>query len=263
MTEFRALLLAAGKGTRLRPYTEQWPKCLMPICGHPLLEYWLCTLHKNNLSRVLVNVHHLRHLVQKFLDRERFEGWVSSIYEPNLLGTAGSLREYYSYFSNAKTVLIHADNWCLCSFDQFLEFHTNHRPVGTLMTMMTFRTKFPESCGIVELDKNGIVEEFYEKQIGALGNLANGAVYILEPEILEWVKSNTSANDFSKDVIPNFLGKIATWENKGIHRDIGTLPSLVEAQFDVPQDTCWPKSDEWAFEFECNPIHKMLKSLTK
>ena len=131
------------------------------------------------------------------------------------------------------------------------------------MTMMTFRTKFPESCGIVELGKDGIVEEFYEKQIGAPGNLANGAVYILEPDILEWVKSNTSANDFSKDVIPNFLGKIATWENTGTHRDIGTLPSLVEAQFDVPQDTCWPKSDEWDFEFECNPIHKMIKSLTK
>ena len=75
--EVRALLLAAGLGSRLRPLTERWPKCLMPIGERPLLEHWLETLYSTNVREVLVNLHHHSEIVREFLNRPRFRDWVS------------------------------------------------------------------------------------------------------------------------------------------------------------------------------------------
>ena len=123
-----ALLLAAGCGTRLKPYTDQWPKCLMPISGRPLLEHWLCILKRNNVERILVNTHYHHSEVEKFLNRERFSGWVSERFEKKLLGTAGTLRENQAFFKREPFLLIHADNWCNCNFLKFLDFHQNSCP---------------------------------------------------------------------------------------------------------------------------------------
>ena len=84
MSEVRALLLAAGLGTRLQPLTDQWPKCLMPIGERPLLEYWLETLWRSGISEVLVNLHHLPEIVEIFLARPRFQDWVSGVKETEL-----------------------------------------------------------------------------------------------------------------------------------------------------------------------------------
>ena len=89
---FRALLLAAGLGTRLRPLTMQTPKCLVPIGGEPLLGHWLRKLELAGCDSVLVNTHYLAEQVKAFL-----QSWqsprmnVSSVHEPELLGTAGTL----------------------------------------------------------------------------------------------------------------------------------------------------------------------------
>ena len=82
MKEVRALLLAAGLGTRLRPLTHSCPKCLIPIGGRPLLEHWLCALYRNGITQALVNIHHHRTLVESFLARNQFQGWVYGVHEP-------------------------------------------------------------------------------------------------------------------------------------------------------------------------------------
>ena len=125
MNQVKALLLAAGLGTRLCPLTDDWPKCLMPIGDRPLLEYWLETLYLTNVNGVLVNLHHHSEIVQDFLNRSRFEGWVSSVSEESLLGTAGTLRANKVYFKNSTTLLVHADNWCQCDFADFLNIILN------------------------------------------------------------------------------------------------------------------------------------------
>ena len=153
MNEVRALLLAAGLGTRLRPLTHSCPKCLIPIGGRPLLEHWLCALYRNGITQALVNIHHHRTLVESFLARNQFQGWVYGVHEPQLLGTAGTLRQNIEFFENEPVLLIHADNWCQCDFGNYLRYHMFERPAHTVMTMMTFETEFPEACGIVELDK--------------------------------------------------------------------------------------------------------------
>ena len=143
MNKVKALLLAAGLGTRLSPLTDNWPKCLMPIGNRPLLEYWLETLYSTNVSEVLVNLHHHFEIVQGFLNRPRFNNWVSSVYEETLLGTAGTLKVNRECFQDCTTLMVHADNWCLCDFAAFLNYHLTHRPKPSSFPMMTFYSPTP------------------------------------------------------------------------------------------------------------------------
>jgi len=258
MRETRALLLAAGLGTRLSPLTDHWPKCLMPIGERPLLEYWLETLHSAKVKKVLVNLHHHAQLVENFLSRPRFYGWVSSVYESELLGTAGTLEANRAFFQGHTTLLVHADNWCQCDFYDFLNYHKNHRPEYCSITMMTFESPTPETCGIVETDAEGVVFAFHEKSKNPPGSLANCAVYLLEPEVLKWIEKNPDISDFSTEVLPHFMGSIATWNNCGIHRDIGALPMLQLAQSDTQPTSCWLETDTWQKKFLSKPIHRQL-----
>jgi mannose-1-phosphate guanylyltransferase len=111
--------------------------------------------------------------------------------------------------------------------------------------MMTFESPSPQSCGIVEVDKDGIVIAFQEKLLNPISNCANGAIYLLEPEILAWLEKRQNITDFSTQVIPQFLGHIATWKNEGIHRDIGTLKKLKQSQSDPKPVLCWPEENSW------------------
>jgi len=257
----RALLLAAGLGTRLHPLTDNWPKCLMPIGERPLLEYWLEILYSTKILEVLVNLHHHSEIVQKFLDRSRFSNWVQFVHETDLLGTAGTLRANHLFFQDCTMLLIHADNQCQCDFADFLDYHHHRRPPGCLMTMMTFESPTPETCGIVETDDDGIVVAIHEKVENHPGNKANAAVYLLEPEVVEWVKEKPSISDFSMDVIPCFMGRIATWKNTGIHRDIGALPMLKWAQTDSRPPVYWTEEDAWQRDFMNHPIHQQIHEL--
>ena len=77
--DFKVLVLAAGYGTRLKPLTNIWPKCLMPIGKKPLLEYWLYKIKKAGFKNVYINTHYKKNIVKKFLNQSIFQGWVSEL----------------------------------------------------------------------------------------------------------------------------------------------------------------------------------------
>jgi|APSaa5957512535_1039671.scaffolds.fasta_scaffold123928_2 mannose-1-phosphate guanylyltransferase len=255
----KALLLAAGLGTRLLPFTQNWPKCLMPIHKRPLLEYWLEALRLQKIDDIMVNRHHHADIVKRFINQPQYTDWVKSTYEPSLLGTAGTLRKNSDFFGKEAILLVHADNWSCCNFSDFILYHQNYRPRGTLITMMTFDCPTPETCGIVELDKRGQVTNFYEKVKNPPSKLANAAVYIIEPEVLSWINNNSKVLDFSTEVLPNFIGKIATWKNKNIHKDIGTISMLIKAQKDKCYLEPWSEKNLWQHEFMKHPIHQEIE----
>lgn len=257
-----ALLLAAGIGSRLYPLTEDWPKCLMPIGERPLLEYWLETLHRAGIRRVLVNLHHHADVVGCFLQRSRFTGWVDAVHEQALLGTAGTLCANRAFFADHTVLLIHADNWCQCDFAAFLRYHSEQRPAHCPMTMMTFDTDVPETCGIIETDSNGVVQAFHEKVAHPPGCRANAAVYLLEPTVLRWLDERPDCTDFSTQVLPHFMGRIATWHNSGIHRDIGTLEQLWQSQSDPRPSPHWAEWDDWQSFFAAHPVHEKFRAMT-
>ncbi len=249
--------MAAGLGTRLRPYTEHWPKCLMPIQGRPLLEYWLSMLHCSGLNQILVNLHSHADIVRSFVNDSPFKDSIHTVYEEKLLGTAGTLRANLEFFKDHTVLLIHADNLCCCDFQRYIDFHQNSRPSETVMSMMTFEAQNPENCGIVELNVKGVVQNFYEKVQNPPGNLANAAVYLIEPEVIEWISENPKVDDFSTEVLPHFLKKIATWKNDGVLRDIGTPEMLVAAQTDECNSKAWSKNT-LPNNIITNPAYKKL-----
>ena len=112
--------------------------------------------------------------------------------------------------------------------------------------------------GTMETDEEGIVQAFHEKVENPPGTCANGAVYLLEPDVLVWLEKHPWITDFSMEVLPNFIGRIATWHNKGIHRDIGALPMLLQAQSDPKPPPLWPETDTWQQQFLEHPIHELI-----
>lgn len=229
----KALLLAAGEGTRLRPITNEIPKCLVPINGKPLLEYWLENLTKAGVKEFLINTSYLHTQVETFVAKSIYKDKITLVYEKELLNTGGTLFENREFFSTEPFFLIHADNLSFCDFEAFINSHTN-RPQNCDITMMLFSSDNPSSCGIVELDEMEIVQQFYEKVQNPPSNLANGAVYICEPSIFDFLESlGQEKIDFSLDVLPAYMGKINTFVNDTYHRDIGTVESFAMAQIEI------------------------------
>ena len=229
----RALLLAAGKGTRLRPLTEKIPKCLVPIHGKPLLAYWLELLAPPAIEAVLVNTHYLAPQVRRFVEESPWRGRVTLVHEEQLLGTGGTVLANGAFLRHDAFLVAHADNLTRFDLGAFIERHRT-RPTGTLITMMTFKTDAPQSCGIVEQDARGVVSAFHEKVINPPGDDANAAVYIFEPQVLDFLAGlSKRVIDLSTEVLPRFMGRICTYPNRMYHRDIGTLDSLrrAEAEF--------------------------------
>jgi mannose-1-phosphate guanylyltransferase len=221
----RAILLAAGLGTRLRPLTDTVPKCLVPIRGKPLLQIWLDQLSSSGIGPFLVNTHYMAEQVEEFVCSTPYASSVLLFHEEKLLGTAGTLLTNADFFGGEDGLLIHADNYTEADFRTFLRAHFN-RPAECLMTMMTFRTDNPSSCGIVELDSGGVVIGFHEKVVKPPGNNANGAIYILSNELIQMLKTEMKpACDFSTEVIPKLINRIFTYQTNELFADIGTPDS--------------------------------------
>lgn len=230
-----ALLLAAGFGTRLRPLTEHTPKCLVTIDGVPLMDIWLAGLSQAGFSRYLINTHYLAGVVEAHLAAHPLRPEIQTVHETTLLGTCGTLLANQDFCRQGTTLVAHADNLCLCDWAEFIRAH-ERRPEGTVMTMMTFRTATPQSCGIVQLDERGVVTQFFEKQPNPPGDLASAAVYLIEPELFDLIESRCPGmTDISTELIPRMLGGIFTWHNPGLMMDIGTPESLETANALVRQ----------------------------
>jgi mannose-1-phosphate guanylyltransferase len=226
----KALLLAAGLGTRLRPLTLEIPKCLVPINGKPLLEYWLDMVFDSGIPSAMINLHYLSDKVVEFIEQSPHRSKIEMVFEETLLGTGGTLLKNRAFFDGGPVLLVHADNYSIFNLADFWNAHIS-RPKHCDITMMTFKTDTPESCGILELDQDNVVTGFHEKVSHPPGNIANGAVYILDPSVIDFLDHlGRQTIDFSTEVLPHYIGKIFTFPNNQYHRDIGTMESYQKAQ---------------------------------
>ncbi|MET4419024.1 nucleotidyltransferase family protein [Bradyrhizobium sp. RT3a] len=231
----RALLLAAGIGSRLRPLTNTTPKCLVQIHDRPLLDYWLDLVFEGGIERALLNTHWLADQVRQHVAASRWQSRIDLVHEDQLLGTGGTVLANRDWLGKDAFLVAHADN--LTDFDvpAFVAAHRN-RPPGHVMTMLGFRTDDPSSCGILELDRQNTVLAFHEKVKNPPGNLANGAVYIFEPEVIaDIARTGKAVVDLSTEIIPNYLGRILCVVTAGYHRDVGNLESLRRAHSEFKQ----------------------------
>ena len=231
--KYKALLLAAGFGTRLRPLTNELPKCLVKIGEFPIIEHWLRKIEKMNVEEVLINTHYLSNKVNSYLlSRPSSNLKISLVYEDKLLGTAGTLINNKKFFKNSDILFIHVDNFTLDDLTGLFDFHESHEDNDkVLLTMLVFKARNPKSCGIVTLDDKGFVDSFEEKVFSPKGNLANGAVYLFKDSLIDFIiKYIPNAHDFSLDILPRLINKMKTWQTNYEYIDIGTHENLLLAR---------------------------------
>jgi mannose-1-phosphate guanylyltransferase len=222
----KAILLAAGRGERLRPLTDSIPKALVPIGGRPLLDYWLDLCETCGFTDVLVNTWYKFEMVEKFLRAYPRSLNIKTARETRLLGTAGTLWANWDFVAGEPVFLFaHADNYTNIDLRRFLKVFADSRKKQTVMAAALFRTTAPETCGIVRLDETRHIVEFHEKVQNPPGNLASGAIYLGTPKLADYlapVSEATGGLDFSTQVVPKLMGRILGYEIDGFLADIGT-----------------------------------------
>jgi len=192
----KAVLLGAGRGTRLAPTTGDIPKILAPLAGEPLLAHQLRYLARAGVDEVMLNVHHRAEQVLAFLDEFDAPLDVLVSREEELLGTAGALLPM-RHFLDQPFVLQYGDVVTNVDLQALLD---SHRDLGGLATLAYYDTDETREKGLLELDADGRVVGFVEKpEHDVPGGHVNAGIHALDPGILEFVPP---LGDFGFDVWP-------------------------------------------------------------
>ena len=224
----KAIILAAGLGSRLRPITDTTPKCLVPINGVPLLELWLRECERAGVDGVLVNTHHLAERVQEFVAARRGVA-VTLAFEPTLLGSAGTIAANWNFVDGGESFLVvYADNLTTFALSDLTAFHATHDRIAS---MALFRSPNPSACGVVELDGTGLVTGFSEKPANPRGNLVNAGLYVFRREVRPFLPTAVPA-DVGGSLMPALVGRAMGLPIHGYFVDIGTLENYYSAQAD-------------------------------
>jgi mannose-1-phosphate guanylyltransferase len=227
----KAVLLAAGLGTRLRPLTDSTPKCMLAIDDRPLLDIWLDALNRAGADEVLVNLHHLPTVVSEHLAARIAPPVVREFFEPELLGSAGTLLANRDWLGSDEMFLAcYADN--LTDFDlrALVDEHQRH---SGLATLAVFRADRPWAGGVVEVDDRGVMVSFAEKPAEPASNLVNAGLYAFSPAVLNEL-SGPLPLDIGYHLLPRLVGRSRAVPVPGYFRDIGTLDSYRLAREEWP-----------------------------
>ena len=222
----KAFLLAAGKGTRLKPLTDTIPKCLAPIKGVPLLRIWLDLFRIHGITDVLINLYHLPHLVEDYINSNALDINVRTFHEETLLGTAGTVLANRDFVSGERCFIIaYADNLTDMNLSRMVDFHLEG---GGVLTMGLFRAEAPEECGIAEIGRGNVITSFTEKPADPQSNLANAGIYIAGEEIFDYIPMKKFI-DFGFDVLPRLVGRMYGYVIEEHLIDVGNPDSYKRA----------------------------------
>lgn len=214
----RALVLGAGRGTRLRPLTDHVPKPLAPVLGRPVIEHLLPRLP----APVAVNVHYRAERMRAVL------GDVTFVDEPRLTGTAGPLASAASFLRDEPFVVASGDGFHDVDVAAMVE---RHRGAGAIATVGLMRIPSPERSALAELDDDGMLVRYVEKPRPeeVFTDLASIGLYVFEPEVLDLVPAGR-AYDMARELIPSLIPRgVAGWVAAGYWNDIGTADDLLAA----------------------------------
>jgi mannose-1-phosphate guanylyltransferase len=224
----KAFLLAAGVGKRLGELTRHTPKCLLPIGGRPLLDYWFDALEAAGVKEVLVNLHHHAEVMQTYLDAKVTPLRIRTLREPALLGSAGTIRTAWDFVAGERDFfIVYADNFARVDLSRLARFHREQgRPV---LTLVAYPTDQPQRCGIVELDERQRVVSFEEKPRHPRSHLANAGLQAASGGLYDYLPAKIPA-DLGFDVLPKLIGIMAGYVTDEYIQDIGTPETYARAQ---------------------------------
>ncbi|MEU4299584.1 mannose-1-phosphate guanyltransferase [Kitasatospora aureofaciens] len=231
----KAVVMAGGEGTRLRPMTSSMPKPLLPVANMPIMEHVLRLLKRHGLSDTVVTVQFLASLVKNYFgDGEELGMHLTYAHEETPLGTAGSVKNAEDALKDDSFLVISGD--ALTDFD-LTKLIDYHRSKNALVTVCLTRVPNPLEFGITITDEEGRVERFLEKPTWGqvFSDTVNTGIYVMEPEVFDYVAAGESV-DWSSDVFPQLLkeGKrVYGYVAEGYWEDVGTHESYGKAQADV------------------------------
>jgi mannose-1-phosphate guanylyltransferase len=228
----KAFLLAAGRGTRLRPITDNLPKCLVPIRGTPMLSIWLAQCKGLGIHEVLINLHAHAEVVRTFLrDFANNDVRVTVAEEAQLLGSAGTLRANRRWVDQEELFWVfYADVLHCADLPGMLRFHRQSKLAATLGV---YEVADPARCGIVTTNSQGVIEDFVEKPKMPTSNLAFSGLMIATPALLNVIPDHTPA-DIGFDVLPTLKNQMLAFRIRDYLIDVGTMENYKEAQVTWP-----------------------------
>ena len=235
----RAMILAAGEGTRLRPLTLTTPKPMLPVDGRPTLEWILLWLRAYGIREAAINLSYKPEVIESYFgDGARCGVRLTYSIEETLLGTAGGAKRLEG-FLNEPFVLVYGDVLTDLDLGALIAFH-QAQAAGPHVTLSLYHVPNPTECGIVGVDANGRVTQFVEKPPAqeVFSDLANAGVLVIEPEILASVPAETFY-DFSMDLFPRLMEAgipFYGWEAapQSYLIDIGSHEKYAQVQSDWP-----------------------------
>ena len=230
----KAVIMAGGEGTRLRPLTSNQPKPMMPIANRPMMEHIVELLKRHGFEDIVVTVAFQANAIRTYFGNGSEFG-VRMVYatEETPLGTAGSVRNAMDELDEAFLV-ISGDVLTDIDLGAIVDFHRDHKAMATIALKSM---ENPLEFGIVITREDGSVERFLEKPTWGqvFSDTINTGIYVLQPEIFEYIEADKPV-DFSSDVFPRLLDDgraVFGCITEGYWEDVGNLDTYIKAHQDV------------------------------
>jgi len=199
----KVVLLAAGKGTRLRPLTDEMPKVMIPIAGKPILEHHIEHLAGAGIQEIFINLHYLpERITSYFGDGRKWGARIRYSFEPEIMGTAGAVKKLEAELCGAPFLVVYGDNYLEMDLSGFIEASAASEGVGTIAV---FEKVDVNGSGILELGKDDEIVRFKEKPAPdeVFSHRVSAGLFYFRPAIFEYIPLGYS--DFGLDVIPRLL----------------------------------------------------------
>jgi mannose-1-phosphate guanylyltransferase/mannose-1-phosphate guanylyltransferase/phosphomannomutase len=231
----KAFILAAGKGTRLRPFTDAIPKPLIPVMNRPVMASVLELCATHGIKEAIANLHYRgEHIARFFNDGSPWGVNLHYSHEEHLMGTAGGVRYQADFLQDDTFLVVSGDLVTNINLTELVAFH---RASGAMATMALKEVGDPSRFGVVVCDQQGRIGSFLEKpqRSEAKSRLVNTGIYVFEPEILNLIPANQNF-DFGKDLFPLMLKHnlpLYGMETGAYWSDVGTLAQYLYTHWDL------------------------------
>lgn len=226
----KALILAGGFGTRLRPLSCTRPKLLFPIANRPMLDWTLESLSKNGVDEVVLAVNYMADALQRYFGHSKHKVKITYSYEREPLGTAGPIKKAEKILGHTETFFV-LNGDILCDINYLDLLKTHHRNEATI-TIALHEVSDPSRFGVVDIDDRGSIHKFVEKPKPeeAPSRLINAGVYAVEPNVFRFIP-RTGKVSMEREIFPKLAlkGKFYGYKHDGLWVDIGKPKDYMQA----------------------------------
>jgi len=199
----KAVLLAAGKGTRLRPLTESIPKVMIPINGKPLIEYHLEQLANAGIEDIFINLHHLPEKIIEYVgDGKKWGLNINYSFEPEILGTAGAVKKLEKELGKKPFLVVYGDNFLEINYEDLIRYSKSKNGMGTVVV---FKKEDAIGSGILDIGNGDEVKRFMEKPKPSeiFSFWVSAGIYYFKNRIFNFIELKNL--DFGFDILPLVL----------------------------------------------------------